>query len=302
MYEALKPWLFRSDPETAHDVTMRLLERSSNHPGALRLISWLFEKRDPRLEVHRFGLSCHNPVGLAAGFDKDARATATWPMMGFGFVEVGSVTALAQPGNPKPRLFRLPDDDALINRFGFNNHGAQEVATRLAHQRKHVNVPIGVNIGKSKVVPLEDAASDYLASLKLLWKVADYITINVSSPNTVGLRELQRREYVDGLLTPIAEFVSQQPESKPWFVKVTVDAPDDQLDAVLASCETHAVTGVIMSNTTVNRDDLRNPHHLTKEAGWLSGKPLAERGLEGIKNIKQRAPELGSIAVGGISS
>lgn len=297
MYQSLKPWLFRSDPEHAHDVTMRLLSLASEHPGALRLASWLFEKRDPRLDIHRFGLHCLSPVGLAAGFDKNALATPAWAALGFGFVEVGSVTALAQAGNPKPRLFRLPEDEALINRFGFNNDGADAVAKRLKRQLPHMRVPVGINIGKSKVVPLADAASDYLASFRRLWDVGDYFVVNVSSPNTAGLRDLQQAGLIEGLLEPISQFTAQR---KPLFVKVTVDAPDAHLAAVTQAAQRFGLTGIVVSNTTVARDTLSSPWQ--HESGGLSGKPLADRALQQLRAIKQQAPELGLIAVGGVSS
>lgn len=296
MYHSLKPWLFRSDPEQAHDVTMRLLALTSDHPGALRLASWLFEKRDPRLDIHRFGLHCLSPIGLAAGFDKNALATPAWAALGFGFVEVGSVTARAQAGNPKPRLFRLPEDNALINRFGFNNDGAEAVAKRLEQQRPHVRVPVGINIGKSKVVPLEDAARDYLTSFETLWDMGDYFVVNVSSPNTAGLRDLQQAGFIDALLEPIAQFAAQR---KPLFVKVTVDAPDAHLEAVTNAAQRLGLTGIVVSNTTVERVNLQNPHQ--HETGGLSGTPLADSALAQLRAIKQHAPELGLIAVGGIS-
>jgi dihydroorotate dehydrogenase len=297
MYHSLKPWLFRSDPEQAHDVTMRLLALTSDHPGALRLASWFFEKRDPRLDIHRFGLHCLSPIGLAAGFDKNALATPAWAALGFGFVEVGSVTALAQVGNPKPRLFRLPEDEALINRFGFNNDGAEAVAKRLEQQRPHLHVPVGVNIGKSKVVRLENAVDDYLASFRTLWEVGDYFVVNVSSPNTVGLRDLQQAGMIDDLLEPIAQFASGR---KPLFVKVTVDAPDTHLEAVTNAAQRLGLTGIVVSNTTVTRDNLHNPQQ--HETGGLSGKPLADSALAQLRAIKQHAPELGLIAVGGIAN
>ena len=193
MYTRLKPLLFRSDAERVHERVMGALAWAAGRPGALRLLGAACVVRDPRLQTRAFGLTFPNPVGLAAGFDKNAVAVPTWAALGFGFVEVGSVTSHAQPGNPKPRLFRLPEDEAIVNRMGFNNDGAEAVAARLMTLREagSVQVPLGVNVGKSKVTPLDDAPQDYLRSLETLWPHADYFVINVSSPNTPGLRALQ---------------------------------------------------------------------------------------------------------------
>ena len=196
MYSLIKPLLFRFDPEHIHDLTMSSLAFTSRHPGLLRILKTFCQIQGKKLETQVFGLTFPNPIGLAAGMDKNAGAIPAWEAMGFGFVEIGSLTALAQPGNPQPRLFRLPQDQAIINRMGFNNQGSQVVAERLKKLREAqiLKTPLGINLGKSKVTALESAPNDYLKSLSLLWEYGDYFVINVSSPNTPGLRALQDRD------------------------------------------------------------------------------------------------------------
>lgn len=300
MYELIKPWLFRQDPEGIHERVMLLLAWLGQRGPSLELIRQLFSLRDPRLEVSAFGLRFPNPIGLAAGFDKNAVAVRTWAALGFGHVEIGSVTALPQPGNPRPRLFRLPQDQALINRMGFNNEGAQAVAARLAHLQETFGrppVPLGINLGKSRVTPLEEAPQDYLQSLSRLWPYGDYFAINVSSPNTPGLRALQDKDRLEELLAALAGFVQGQ---KPLLLKIAPDLTWEQIDEILALVEQYRLSGLIATNTTTARSGLQTP---IDEVGGLSGKPLRARSLEVLKYLHaQLQGRLPIVSVGGIFS
>ncbi len=298
-YEQLKPLFFRSDPERIHERVMRGLAWAAEHPGALRLIDAACGLRDPRLETHAFGLTFPGPVGLAAGFDKNAVAVPTWAALGFGFVEVGSVTARAQPGNPKPRLFRLPDEAALVNRLGFNNEGAAAVASRLQTLRQTgaLPVPLGVNIGKSKVTPLEDAPDDYLESLHQLWPYADYFVINVSSPNTPGLRALQERARLTELLGAVQNFQASQTK-KPVLLKVAPDLTEHELADIAELAVQHELSGLVATNTTVSRDGLHAPFD---ETGGLSGKPLKTRSLAVLHFLSGLGTGLPLVSVGGVA-
>lgn len=300
MYELIKPWLFRQDPEGIHERVMLLLAWLGQRGPSLELIRQLFSLRDPRLEVSAFGLRFPNPIGLAAGFDKNAVAVRTWAALGFGHVEIGSVTALPQPGNPRPRLFRLPQDQALINRMGFNNEGAQAVAARLAHLQETFGrppVPLGINLGKSRVAPLEEAPQDYLQSLSRLWPYGDYFAINVSSPNTPGLRALQDKDRLEELLAALAGFVQGQ---KPLLLKIAPDLTWEQIDEILALVEQYRLSGLIATNTTTARSGLQTP---IDEVGGLSGKPLRARSLEVLKYLHaQLQGRLPIVSVGGIFS
>ena len=263
------------------------------------MLSSLYQIQDARLQINRFGLTFPNPVGLAAGFDKNALAAPAWPALGFGFTEVGSVTARAQPGNPKPRLFRLPEDEALINRLGFNNSGAAAVAARLeALRREDRPTPLGVNLGKSKVTPLDDAPGDYLASLEKLWPYADYFAVNVSSPNTPGLRELQEVGRLEQLLDAVTSYAAGQETRKPILLKIAPDLSYEQLDEIVRLALSFGLDGLIATNTTVARAGLRTP---IDETGGLSGRPLKERSLELLKHLyAQVGDTLPLVSVGGI--
>ncbi len=239
---------FRSTPETAHHFTIALLRHASNFDLALRVLRFF---QPPSKSKTLFGLSFPNPIGLAAGLDKNGVAIPAWAALGFGFIEIGTVTAKAQPGNPKPRIFRLPEQQALINRLGFNNDGADAIAERLRRLRssgRWPSVPVGINIGKSRATPLEQATDDYLYSFRLLRDFADYIALNVSSPNTPGLRELQEPRKLSELLQAIGREPSEA--SKPILVKISPDLSSTELEAILAVCEENAVAGVIATNTT----------------------------------------------------
>jgi dihydroorotate dehydrogenase len=250
---------------------------------------------DPRTV---FGVRFPSAVGLAAGMDKDGLALKAWPALGFGFVEVGTVTRHAQPGNPRPRLFRLRDSGAIINRMGFNNEGADALAARLADLGP-IGVPLGISIGKSKVTPVEEAVGDYVHSMRALRPFADYVAINVSSPNTPGLRGLQDRAMLDELVGAL------QAESggTPLLVKIAPDLTDEAIGEVLQVCADHSVAGLIATNTTIAREGLAlRDAARAVEAGGLSGRPLTGRAREVVGFIHRQAPELPVIGVGGISS
>ena len=326
MYDLLKPLLFRQDPERIHDLTMSGLAFISRHPGLLRILKMLCTINDQRLETQVFGLTFPNPIGLAAGMDKNACAIPAWEAMGFGFVEIGSLTALAQPGNPQPRLFRLPEDKAIINRMGFNNQGAQVVAKRLEvlRQMQVLQTPLGINLGKSKVTALESAPNDYLKSLSLLWNHGDYFVINVSSPNTPGLRALQDKDKLEVLLSTVRNFVlasrfqvsgfreegftetrnltTKNPREiqnpKPVLLKIAPDLSYEQIDEILELAERYELSGMIATNTTLARDNLKTP---IDEAGGLSGQPLKQKSLEILKYSCAQT-KLPIISVGGIST
>jgi dihydroorotate dehydrogenase len=281
------------DAETAHERTLAMAARLGRRPRIIRALARRFGAATPR-EV--FGVRFPGPVGLAAGMDKNGVALPAWPGFGFGFVEVGTVTAEPQPGNPRPRLFRLPASEAVINRMGFNNLGAAALASRL-RDLGPLPVPLGVSIGKSKVTPVEEAVADYRSSLRLLFPYADYFAVNVSSPNTPGLRGLQDRAALDELL---GELRGEQPV--PLLVKVAPDLTDGALAELLEVCEAHKVAGVIATNTTVERSGLAPVDSaLASETGGLSGRPLTARALEVVRFVaSETGGRLPIIGVGGI--
>ncbi|MDT7801901.1 MAG: dihydroorotate dehydrogenase [Actinomycetota bacterium] len=290
--------LSRHDPELVHERTIGVLSRLGKAAPAL---SRLYRVDDPVTEL---GLRFPNRVGLAAGMDKNGRALPAWAGLGFGFVEVGTVTRLAQPGNPKPRLFTLPETDAVINRMGFNNDGAEALAAKLARDGKP-GVPLGISIGKSKVTPLEDAVEDYRFSLRALHPYADYFAINVSSPNTPGLRQLQDRAALAELLgelrsTSVSLAGSGTPT--PVLVKVAPDLTDDALAELLEVCLDHGVAGIIATNTTLSRDGVAAAESsLAGQAGGLSGRPLTTRAAEVVRFVHDHTGgSLPIIGVGGV--
>lgn len=294
----LRPLLFALSPESAHDLAS-LLMRWSNIPYVSKALSSCLTVRDSRLQVTVAGLPCANPIGLAAGLDKDASLLGLWSGLGFGHVEIGTVTALAQPGNPKPRIFRLPEDGALINRMGFPSRGSRFVADRLQDYRLcGVRLPIlGANIGKSKVTDLDRAVDDYLQTFDLLAPLVDYVTVNVSSPNTPGLRELQERSRLEALLQALQE---ANVEEKPLLVKVAPDLTDEALEDVVECCLATDVRGIVATNTTLNRAGLRSSYAL--EQGGLSGQPLGARSLEVVRFLAKSAEgKLDIIGVGGVT-
>ncbi len=290
----VRPLLFSLDAETAHHVTMRLLGQSSQFDVALSALR-LFRPTSKATTL--FGLTFPNPIGLAAGLDKNGVALPAWAALGFGFIEIGTVTAKAQPGNPKPRIFRLPEQQALINRLGFNNDGADAIAKRLSALRESGRwpvVPVGINIGKSRTTPLEQATDDYLYSFRMLRDFADYITLNISSPNTPGLRELQEPEKLSELLYAIGKEARTAP--KPLVVKISSDMSDTELKAILAVCEENGVSGIIATNTTLDHSSIATQ---LDQAGGLSGAPLRDKSTALVREINARST-IPVIASGGI--
>ena len=311
LYERLaRPMLFRlggGDAEVAHERTLRWLIRSERVPGLLPLLRRRYAIDAPR-EV--FGLRFPNPVGLAAGMDKNGVALRAWPALGFGFVELGTVTPVGQPGNPRPRLFRLTDSEAIINRMGFNNEGAEALALRCATARGAAvagpaPVPIGISIGKSRSTPVDEAVDDYRRCLRLLYPHGDYFVVNVSSPNTPGLRTLQDGAHLADLLTEIRSLsldLSRGAPPKPLLVKLAPDLTDPALAEALDVCLRHDVAGIVATNTTVGRDGL-HPHDRSRggEVGGLSGRPLARRAREVVRFVhSETGGRLPVVGVGGI--
>ena len=290
----VRPLLFSLDAETAHHLTMRLLGQSSQFDVALSALK-LFQPTPKPITL--FGLKFPNPIGLAAGLDKNGVALPAWAALGFGFIEVGTVTAKAQPGNPKPRIFRLPEQHALINRLGFNNDGADVIAQRLRALRvsgRWPLVPVGINIGKSRTAPLEQATDDYLYSFRLLRDFADYITLNISSPNTPGLRELQEPEKLSELLYAIGKDAGTAP--KPLVLKISPELSGAELKAILAVCEENGVSGIIATNTTLDHSSIAPQ---LDQAGGLSGAPLRDKSTALVREINARST-IPVIASGGI--
>lgn len=300
MYSLLKLILFRFSPEKAHHLTFFLLKL----PGVSRLAGLLYKTRHPALEKTVFGLHFKNPVGLAAGLDKDAIAFNQFGDLGFGFVEIGTLTPKAQPGNDQPRLFRLIADEAIINRMGFNNHGVTEAALRLKKRRDKTLI-IGGNIGKNKVTPNEDATRDYLTCFNALFEVVDYFVVNVSSPNTPNLRDLQEKEPLTALLNTLQKYNNQKDNPKPILLKIAPDLTNSQLDDIIDIVKTTGIAGVIATNTTISREGLSYPKSEVEQIGMggLSGKPLTKRSTEVIRYLKQQSGNaFPVIGVGGIHS
>ncbi|MBA3742522.1 MAG: quinone-dependent dihydroorotate dehydrogenase [Sporichthya sp.] len=289
------------DPEAAHHRTIRILEQAGDSP---RRRAALAKLPRPSAPTTLFGIRFPNPVGLAAGMDKDAVAIPAWGALGFGFVEVGTVTWHPQPGNPAPRLFRLVESEAIINRMGFNNRGAQAMAARLAALGP-APVPVGISLGKSKVTPVSGATEDYLNSLKVLLPYADYIAVNVSSPNTPGLRSLQDRSALDELLSALRghTVAAAGPGGPvPLLVKIAPDLTDDAVAEVIEVCATRGVAGIIATNTTISRGGLA-PSDLSRagEAGGLSGRPVHAMAVRTVAFVvKEAGDALPVIGVGGI--
>jgi dihydroorotate dehydrogenase len=288
--------LTRTDPERAHRTAFRAIRAAR---PALRL------RRTPGEPVQALGLTFPNVLGLAAGFDKNAVGIDGLAALGFGHVEVGTVTGEPQPGNPGPRLFRLPDDGAIVNRMGFNNDGAEAVAHRLAARGRRPGPVLGVNIGKSKVVPEDEAVHDYEKSARLLAPYADYLVVNVSSPNTPGLRNLQAVEKLEPILTTVQRTADSGDRHVPLLVKIAPDLDDDDVLAVADLALAVGLDGIIATNTTISRAGLRTPAERVEEigAGGLSGRPLTHRALEVMRLLRGRVgPELTLIGVGGITT
>jgi dihydroorotate dehydrogenase len=299
----LQPFLFRLDPERAHHLTLWLLQRLAQAPSLSRLWQRWRAFEHTALHMQVAGMHFPNPVGLAAGFDKSATAVAAFATLGFGFVEVGTVTLRPQAGSPLPRLFRLPADEAVINRMGFNNDGATTVARRL--KMSPGGIPIGVNLGKNADTPLEQALKDYCSCLEELYDVGDYVVVNVSSPNTPGLRELQAHAKLCALLSGVQAYNQalarvRHVQPRPLFVKIAPDLEPRALDDIVEAAQTCALDGIIATNTTIGREGLTT---LTSEPGGLSGRPLHQRSTEVIRYVYRCAQgRIPIIGVGGIFS
>jgi dihydroorotate dehydrogenase len=299
MYRTLiQPALFALDPETAHN-TLRTIAQIVNLPSLSRALGRVYTVDEPRLAVSVGGLKFKNPVGLAAGFDKNAELLGLWAALGFGHIELGTVTARRQPGNPRPRIFRLTADRALINRMGFPSEGADVMEQRLSKLRsgKLTLPPIGINIGKSKEVELDQAIQDYCYSLQKLAPFADYIAVNISSPNTPNLRQLQDKERLSELL---AALTACNVHNRPIFVKVAPDLTFSALEEVVRCCFDNGIAGIIATNTTLGREGLKTK---IEETGGLSGSPITKRALEVVlflgSTIDRR---MALIGVGGVFS
>ncbi|MAO09181.1 MAG: dihydroorotate dehydrogenase (quinone) [Alteromonas sp.] len=298
MYKSIiRPILFFFDPEAVHHFSFKMI-RFFNNIGFGGLFRSLYKVNDPKLERTVFGLTFPNPVGLAAGFDKDAKLYKELSNLGFGFVEIGTVTPKPQPGNPKKRLFRLQKDSAIINRMGFNNGGVEAAAERL---KKNNGVLIGGNIGKNKVTPNEEAVNDYLSCFETLFPYVDYFVVNVSSPNTPNLRELQDKEPLTKLLKTLKGANAKKEAPKPILLKIAPDLTDSQLLDIIDIVSETRIDGVIATNTTISREGLASANK--EETGGLSGKPLKNRSTEVIRFLSEKSHQaFPIIGVGGIHS
>lgn len=297
MYQRLiKPFLFLFDPEKVHYFAFSLIKLFTSIPGVNLLLKYLYVVEDPKLEREVFGLKFPNPVGLAAGFDKNAVLYKELSHFGFGFIEIGTLTPKGQPGNPKKRLYRLKEDQAIINRMGFNNNGVDDAVKRL---KKNKSVLIGGNIGKNKVTPNEEAVNDYIYCFNALFDYVDYFVVNVSSPNTPNLRALQDKAPLTHLLSTLKKLNDKKESPKPILLKIAPDLSNDQLLDIIDIVTTVNIDGVIATNTTLNREGLQSTHKT--EVGGLSGKPLTKRSTEVIRFlVKESNNAFPIIGVGGI--
>lgn len=308
LYRAIaRPFLFAQDSETVHNQTLGLLARASRCRGARQLAQALFDTAP--LPVETLGLRFPNPVGLAAGMDKQAVAVPLWEALGFGFSELGGVTAHAQPGNPLPRMFRHVPDGALVNRMGFNNGGATALAERLAAWRSEglwPSHPVGINLGKSKITPLDQAPAEYAQSFRTLWSLADFFVVNVSSPNTPNLRQLQDKTALDDILSALQAVNTELARGgalKPVLVKVAPDLSFDALDEIVSLVAPGRIAGLVATNTTIARPEQQDylAQRIYREAGGLSGRPLAARSTEVVRHLhRQTRGGVPIIGVGGI--
>lgn len=304
MYKLLiRPFLFLKNPESAHYFTFNLIRGAFRVPGIATIARSLYDFRNKELEVECFGLKFPNPVGLAAGFDKDAKLFNELSAFGFGFIEVGTLTPKGQEGNPKPRLFRLPDDKSLINRMGFNNGGVEEAIERLKY--KKTKVLIGGNIGKNKVTPNEQAVEDYLICYEALLPHVDYFVVNVSSPNTPNLRELQDKAPLTALLNTLQNKKREQGAKQPILLKIAPDLTDSQLSDIIDIVKETGIDGVIATNTTISREELKTPKQTIDQigAGGLSGAAVTARSTEVIRYLHENSGgAFPIIGVGGIQT
>ncbi len=302
MYRSLvRPLLFLFNPEAIHHFTFRFLQLIGRIPGKKAALRFFFSLDDPRLQRTLFGITFQNPVGLAAGFDKDAKLIDELATFGFGFIEIGTLTPRPQPGNDKPRLFRLPQDQALINRMGFNNGGVLAAVERL--KKRKSAVVVGGNIGKNKATPNEKAFEDYNYCFEALFPYVDYFVVNVSSPNTPGLRELQEKEPLKKLMKHVKALSLAKPNPKPVLLKIAPDLTETQLDDIVAILKETQTDGVIATNTTISREGLSTAaeHISAIGMGGLSGRPLREKSTAVIAYLrKQLGKDFPIIGVGGI--
>nr|WP_121273677.1 quinone-dependent dihydroorotate dehydrogenase [Pedobacter schmidteae] len=305
MYQLIKPLFFQFDPEKVHYfVVKRLKWFHDNFPLGKTILRSSFDVNIKGLEREVFGIKFKNPVGLAAGFDKNGEYIEALSDLGFGFIEVGTVTPLPQPGNDKPRMFRLEEDSALINRMGFNNKGVDTLAERLRLLRsKNSDIVVGGNIGKNKNTPNEEAVDDYIKCFDRLFDVVDYFVVNVSSPNTPGLRALQEKEPLMQLLNTLQQRNKKNEVSRPILLKIAPDLTNEQLDDIVEIVMQTGIAGVIATNTTIDRSGLYTPEKVAGQAGGLSGKPLTVRSTEVIKYLADKSNKaFPIIGVGGIHS
>ena len=300
-YRLVRRAAFMVEAERAHDLAIRGL--AAAEPALPVLVR---APRDHRLAQRRWGVDFPNPVGLAAGYDKRAAAIPAWRALGLGFVEVGTITPAPQPGNPRPRVFRLPEYEALVNRLGFNNDGAAATMARIAAVRAAgpVGIPIGVNVGKGRDTPADGAPDDYRRAVTAAWPVADYLVVNVSSPNTPGLRDLQHSGALGRVIDAAAEANEQAAEAahgapRPLLVKLAPDLRDEQVDAIVDVCAARGVAGLILCNTTIARPSVDGARH-AGEPGGLSGRPLAGRSFAMLTRVARRAPDVALVSVGGV--
>jgi dihydroorotate dehydrogenase len=304
-YRLARPFLFRFDPERIHNLTIRALRGAGEHPAGRAVLAVAGAAPRHGVPVTVGGLVLRNRIGVGAGFDKDGVALRGWAALGLGFAEVGTVTPLPQTGNPRPRLFRLSPDEALVNRMGFNNAGAAELARHgmLARRFLPRNFAVGVNIGRNRTTPDADAAHDYAAAFRLVAPVADYVAINVSSPNTPGLRDMQTPATLAELLATVRAVGTALALERPLLVKLAPDLADETLLSLLRAVRDAGASGVILGNTTVARQGLRSPAALTAESGGLSGRPLLSRTLETLVLARaELGPNIVLVASGGLGS
>jgi len=302
MYKSVvRPLLYKMPPENAHYFTTGWLERFHKFELTKKIIENNFALKNQALERDIFGIKFPNPVGLAAGFDKDAKWIDSLSALGFGFIEIGTLTPKGQSGNPKPRLFRLEKDEALINRMGFNNDGVEAALERIK-KSQHL-IPIGGNIGKNKSTPNEDALNDYRKCFEVLYDHVDYFTVNVSSPNTPGLRELQGKDQLKKIFDTLFEYRVKQTKSKSILLKIAPDLNQDQLNDIVELVPEIGIDGLIATNTTLDREGLKSNQKLVTETGGLSGKPVKSKSTEVIRFIHQTSGgKIPIIGVGGIHS
>lgn len=294
--QVIRPFLFSLDPEKAHNLTFRSLKILHKLPLVPSILRSIYNVEHPSLERTVFGLEFKNPVGLAAGLDKDAKLYKELGNLGFGFVEIGTITPKGQEGNPKKRLFRLKSDNAIINRMGFNNQGVSKAVERL---KKNKNVLIGGNIGKNKVTPNEEATKDYSICFEALFDYVDYFVVNVSSPNTPNLRTLQEKEPLKLLLNTLQNQNAKKDNPKPILLKIAPDLTDEQLLDIIEIVQETKIAGVIATNTTISREGLTSEYKT--ETGGLSGKPLTKRSTEVIRFLSEKSGKsFPIIGVGGI--